>query len=101
MENGGQLLLQLIPEDLHVAIGFSVQGFCLGVLAQPASRGPEHADGQQDPGCPAEHCASQAAGAQGLVVVGCPLIQHQELALSDALQLGGHCIASGQGCQTQ
>ena len=40
-EDGGQLLLQLIPEDLHVAVDFSVQGFRLGVLAQPTSHGPE------------------------------------------------------------
>ena len=100
-EDGGQLLLQLIPEDLHVAVDFSVQGFRLGVLAQPTSHGPDQADGQQGPSCPAEHCACQAAGDQGLVVVSRPLIQHQELAFSDALQLGGHCVASDQGRHTQ
>lgn len=100
-EDGGQLLLWLIPEDLHVAVGFGVQGLCLGVLAQPACHGPEEADGEQNSSRHTECCACQATGAQGLVVVGCPLIQHQELPLTDALQLGGHCIAGGQSRHTQ
>lgn len=100
-EDWGQVLLWLIPKDFHMAISFRLQGFCLGVLAQPAGRCPEQADGQQNPGCRTEGCACQAAGAQGPVVVSCPLIQYQEFTLSNALQLGRHHIASGQGGHTQ
>lgn len=100
-EDGGELLIRLLPKDLHMAVHCSIQAFRLGALAQPAGHGPEQADGQQDPSRPAQCRACQAAGAQSLVVVGCPLIQHQELALSNALQLGGHGIARGQGCHAQ